>query len=617
VIKKSYEGLEMKSLKISLLVSILAISLFAQKTNKLTSSITDSIKITKQINTSCPVEAPINPTPYNGAVNIPLTNVNLNWTNGAGTTGVEVWFGSMGNITKVYDGSTINSYSLPNLSHTNLYWWFIICKNDTCETQGSNWTFTTTSYYYTSGIEIYPQSVNYWTGTCNSSSKTQVSLVEGHDQEVGWMVFNLSSINQPAYITSVEFHGYLYANNWPYWSITSMGTINPVTADAETIFNQVSNNYQEGVAYYYNEEPGTMTNGWISRDLGYNVENDLQLAKNQGWFAIGITDFDFSQSYYVEFQGWQEANKPYLVVEYSWCDLCFRPVAPSNLTSQVYYLPELQVRLSWQDNSWNEDGFRIYRKDGYFGQPGNFELVGTVYSNVTQYSDNTVSPNSIYTYRICALNAYGMNASDTTTIAVPVPVELASFTAEVSDKVVNLFWTTATETNNSGFEIHRKDSGVRSQESEWNSIGFVQGNGTTTEPQFYSYVDESLQPGNYQYRLKQTDYDGSFEYSKIVEVTIGSPQEFSLSQNYPNPFNPITKIKYTIPYVETHRDASLLVTLKVYDVLGNEVAILVNEEKPVGEYEVEFDGSELPSGIYFYQLKAGDFIQTRKMILLK
>jgi len=198
------------------------------------------------------------------------------------------------------------------------------------------------------------------------------------------------------------------------------------------------------------------------------------------------------------------------------------------------------------------------------------------------------------------------------------PIELKNFTAELSGNDVFLNWTTSTETNNSGFEILRT-----TKENDWNKIGFVPGHGTTTEPQFYSYVDESLHSGRYQYRLKQIDFDGSFEYSKIIEVEIGSPTIFSLEQNYPNPFNPTTKIKYTIPTPPVSsplvkgRTKEGFVTLKVYDVLGNEVATLVNEEKPAGECEVEFDGSEFPSGVYFYQLSAGDFIKTQKMVLMK
>jgi len=201
------------------------------------------------------------------------------------------------------------------------------------------------------------------------------------------------------------------------------------------------------------------------------------------------------------------------------------------------------------------------------------------------------------------------------------PVELISFTLSVNKNDVTLNWQTATETNNEGFEIERlKDSKIEKLYN-WEMIGFVNGNGTTTEPQSYTFVDENLSAGKYQYRLKQIDFDGTIEYSNTIEVEINSLAEFSLSQNYPNPFNPSTIIRFSIPLVETHRDASLLITLKVYDVLGKEVATLVNEEKPAGGYEVEFNSSvgslQLASGIYYYQLKAGEFIEIKKMILLK
>ena len=191
-----------------------------------------------------------------------------------------------------------------------------------------------------------------------------------------------------------------------------------------------------------------------------------------------------------------------------------------------------------------------------------------------------------------------------------IPVELISFTATRNTKEVILNWSTATETNNSGFEILKKESGVRSQESEWNKIGFVPGHGTTTEPNHYSFTDNDVKSGKYRYKLKQIDYDGTFEYSQIVEVEIPFANSFSLQQNYPNPFNPTTSMQYTI-------SSRQFVTLKVYDLLGREVATLVNEEKPAGEYEVEFNAADLPSGIYFYQLKAGEFSKTKKMILLK
>ncbi|MBK6912774.1 MAG: T9SS type A sorting domain-containing protein [Ignavibacteriales bacterium] len=202
-----------------------------------------------------------------------------------------------------------------------------------------------------------------------------------------------------------------------------------------------------------------------------------------------------------------------------------------------------------------------------------------------------------------------------------LPVEILSFSSAVIDNDVTLNWQTATEINNSGFEIEREQ--VFSQQSsisngEWQTIGFIPGHGTTSEKQSYSFKDENLSSGKYQYRLKQIDYDGSFEYSNTIEVEITAPLEFSLLQNYPNPFNPTTKIKYTIPSVTLSLSkGDILVSLKVFDVLGNEVATLVNEFKPAGEYNIDFTAASLPSGVYFYQLKAGEFIQTRKMILIK
>ncbi len=191
-----------------------------------------------------------------------------------------------------------------------------------------------------------------------------------------------------------------------------------------------------------------------------------------------------------------------------------------------------------------------------------------------------------------------------------VPVELTSFTANTNGSNVNLNWSTGTEINNSGFEIQRlKDSKIENNK-DWEIIGFVTGNGTTTETQSYSFTDDNLGSGKYLYRLKQIDFDGTFEYSNEVEVIINVPEKFELSQNYPNPFNPSTKIKYQIA-------DSNPVSLKIYDVLGNEVVSLVNEVQSSGNYEVTFDASLLSSGTYFYKLQAGSFVETKKMILIK
>ena len=141
--------------------------------------------------------------------------------------------------------------------------------------------------------------------------------------------------------------------------------------------------------------------------------------------------------------------------------------------------------------------------------------------------------------------------------------------------------------------------------------GFVEGKGTTTETQTYSYVDKNLLAGKYAYRLKQIDFDGTYEYSDIVEVEVNNiPTQFSLEQNYPNPFNPTTTISFSIL-------SSAFTSLKVYDVLGNEVATLLSEEKPAGSYEVSFNASGLTSGIYLYKLQAGNVTETKKMTLMR
>ena len=187
-----------------------------------------------------------------------------------------------------------------------------------------------------------------------------------------------------------------------------------------------------------------------------------------------------------------------------------------------------------------------------------------------------------------------------------IPVELVSFNAIVSTNNISLTWSTATEVNNLGFEVQRSVDN-----SEFLTIGFVNGYGTTTEPNNYSYIDYNVVPGKYYYRLKQIDLDGTFEYSHIVvEVEFVGPGKFELNQNYPNPFNPSTVITYSVPGAE-------FVTLKVYDILGNEIAVLVDGERDAGTHNVEFNSSGLSSGTYFYRIQAGSFTDTRKMILLK
>ncbi len=233
-------------------------------------------------------------------------------------------------------------------------------------------------------------------------------------------------------------------------------------------------------------------------------------------------------------------------------------------------------------------------------------------------------------------NTYGYGKLDIYSamypLSDPLPVELSSFTGSVNDNSVILKWRTATEINNFGFEIERafhfppfdKGGTKGGLESGWEKIGFVQGHGNSNSPIEYFLIDDNLKAaGNYSYRLKQIDNDGTFKYSDKVSITFIFPEQFVLMQNYPNPFNPATKIKYRIPLSppllkgESGEATGVFITLKVYDILGNEIATLVNELKPAGIYEAEFDASLLPTGVYFYKLEAESFISTKKMLFLK
>jgi hypothetical protein len=198
----------------------------------------------------------------------------------------------------------------------------------------------------------------------------------------------------------------------------------------------------------------------------------------------------------------------------------------------------------------------------------------------------------------------------TMTVSSEIPVELVSFNAEMGDGNVVLNWSTATETNNNGFQIEKREKSNVKGQTEFSSVGFVSGKGTTTEKTFYSYSDKNEKPGTYLYRLKQIDFDGTYSYSNEVELEVVAPKDFALYQNYPNPFNPSTKIKFALP-VKTN------LSLNVYNTLGEKVAEIFNGEMEEGYHEMMFDASSLSSGVYFYKIESENFNSTKKLMLLK
>jgi opacity protein-like surface antigen len=192
---------------------------------------------------------------------------------------------------------------------------------------------------------------------------------------------------------------------------------------------------------------------------------------------------------------------------------------------------------------------------------------------------------------------------------VSLPVQLSSFAAAMDYRNARLSWSTATETNNHGFEIERRAVGGN---GAWAKVGFVAGAGTSTSPREYSYVDANVRPGRYAYQLKQIDTDGKYSYSGSVEIEVGAAaREFALTEAFPNPFNPATTIEFSVPN-DGHA------TLKVFNVLGQEVATLFNGIATAGRFnQARFDASSLPTGLYFSRLEFDGKSMMKKLMLTK
>ena len=267
---------------------------------------------------------------------------------------------------------------------------------------------------------------------------------------------------------------------------------------------------------------------------------------------------------------------------------------PGSVNSALYYSNSKDGGVTWSQNEKLSESF-----NPHVGWPQQNKM-GDYFDMESDSSGASLAWAATFNGEQDVYYSYILDTTGT------VPVELTSFSGNFSSGVVSLSWSTGTELNNYGFEIERS-----TDQANWQTIGFKEGRGTTSEPQQYFYQDNlfEMSSTNLYYRLKQLDFLGNYEHSDVIEV-YAAPATYSLSQNFPNPFNPSTTINYQLP-VNAH------VTLKVFDILGNEIVTLVNEEKSAGEHNVEFDASHLGSGIYFYSIIAGEFYQSKKMLLVK
>jgi hypothetical protein len=296
-------------------------------------------------------------------------------------------------------------------------------------------------------------------------------------------------------------------------------------------------------------------------------------------------------------------SNPVKDVDYVFHNFCSGNYSPATVTRPMQDKIWVNIDLPFNNNN---NGTVVAASPGWTD-------VVTIYFNIIDPSGMahlswlTASPFwGIYD----ADNSTLLQTGEFTDLFGPVPVELISFTGTLlSNNYVLLEWKTASSLNNYGFEIERASS-IATPVQGWEIIGFVENQGDPNSLVEYSFTDITLHSFNVvRYRLKSIDNDGTFQYSDEIEVNT-SPLNYELDQNYPNPFNPSTTIKFAVTKESN-------VNLSVYNALGELVSTLVNEQLKSGYHQYEFDASNLASGVYIYRIIAGDFVETKKMVLLQ
>jgi len=457
----------------------------------------------------CPVVPASNPIPASGTTNVnALSPGNASWTNGAGTTNVEVFFGPVGNVVSVYSGTPITTLAIPApLQYNTTYQWRVVCKNDTCSgAPAATWSFTTNQDpgLATLFVDDFESGIGNWTIT----------------NDGGTLVWQLAPAVRP---------------------LTTQYTL-PPTAVGTLLAADIDQFGVSGQSLRSTAQVTAPINASIYQTVNLEFDND--------WRTLGTTD---------------EAH-----VEVS-----------------------INGGTTWT-SVWSKVGVSVRNTHEVINMTSSVALTNFL------LRFRSVQPTWDWWWVVDNVKVIGSNV---------IPVELVSFAASVNDRNVTLNWSTATELNNSGFQIERSNG------SEYQVVGFVAGHGTTTETKNYSYSDQNVNAGNYTYRLKQVDFNGTFEYSNVIEVEVLGVKEFALGQNYPNPFNPSTTINFSLA-------VDSKVSLKIFDVLGQEVATLLNGQMAAGSQKVSFDASSLNSGVYFYRIDADGidgqkFSSVKKMILTK
>ena len=445
-------------------------------------------------------------------------------------------------------------------------------------------------------------SIEFWMKT--NSTPSGITIMVGRDDAIsslqwliglnssGQILFQLTDNNNNSTGDIGDKDPVVNDNEWHLIAVVRDNSVNKnyLYIDGNKI-DSANTSYSAGF-----ESSSNVNLGYLNLDPFYYYSG---LLDEVAFYNVALSQSGIQDHYYKGLKG------------YGYCEMIPPIPAPTDLIAIKDNVDSTNVNLTWQDNSSNELGFVIQRKLGDTVSVEPFATIDTVGTDIVTYTDTTVSDTTTYTYRVYAYNSDTVSQfSNLAQISTPVPVELTSFNVSSESGKVHLLWETATELNNAGFSIEKSKDNIKFSE-----IVFIRGNGTTTDKSSYTYTDNSALTGKYYYRLKQVDLDGSFHYSKTVEIDLGIPKQFSVDQNYPNPFNPTTTIRFALPM-------NAKVNIKLYNTLGQQVANILNSDLSAGVHETTFNASNLSSGVYFYKLEAhgvdgSNFISTKRMLLMK
>ncbi len=642
------------------------------------------------------------PNPANGATDVDI-NQDISWTNPAGATSIEVFWGTdPGNLTSVYSGSPISTFDPGSMGYLTTYYWKVDETDGTGTTYGTNWSYSTVqdpnvatlfSDDFESGTGLWtitndggvcdwatfsPPYPNTYTLPCGGGCGAVLSA-DADDCGDGMLstatiTDAIDATNATNLTLTFDNDFYTYAtDDASYVEVSADGGATWTTVwsvigvDLRNTTEVVDLSAYDGMSFmlrFRSVQPGWdwwwtidnvlvqgLTGGstaFAENFDGFTAGEQLACQDPTNWTTWSLTPCTSEDPFISDAYAFSGSNSAVIVENNDLVKLLGTQTSGTWYMSMMVYIPTGKAgyfnALTLFDGNNSEWGMECYFNAGGGGELDNGATVNFAWAEntwqqvvlmvdldadqaellfgtsdpLTSIASWQWSRGGTLLQQLDANDFFGATPNDEMyiddfyfgqTMPPVIPVEFTTFSAKADNGTVVLNWATATETNNRGFEVQRSNG------ETFATIGFVNGNGTSTQSHEYSFVDNSITPGQYSYRLKQVDFNGSFAYSQVVEANVTVPMVYSLAQNYPNPFNPTTQINFSLA-------SDSKVTLKIFDILGQEVATLLNGNLLAGTHFVSFNASNLTSGVYLYRIDAtgadgSNFTAVKKMLLTK